>query len=532
MISVIVPAKNASKTLGGCLQALLHQECMQLDNDYEVIVVDDGSTDDTAEIAEQHAVRVIRQNNGGPAAARNAGARIARGTLLAFTDADCTPSPAWLKDIVQPLHDPEVVGVKGVYRTRQTELAARFVQLEYEYKYTRMRKQPAIDFIDTYCAAYRKEVFIQNGGFDESFRFPSVEDQEFSFRLARKGYLMVFEPSAVVFHYHDRTLSEYLQRKFGIGYWKAFMLHWTPEKIFSDSHTAPTQRAEILLLAMMLATIPFIVFWPYYATIFLLIILAVFIAITSSFLIFIRKRDPHVLWVAPAMLLGRAGALGLGLIKGFVLPPKAESKGLPCLSMHVRLIKRIIDIAGGCIGLFLSGPVVACAAVAIRLDSRGPIFFRQVRAGENGKPFTIVKLRTMVDGADQMVMEVLHKSQLKGPAFKIPNDPRITRVGRYLRRWSLDELPQFWNVLKGEMSLVGPRPEELEIVKLYNDYQRQRLMVKPGLTGPMQVNGRGDLNLEERLKLELNYLRNYTLLEDLRIIFKTFSAVFSGKGAS
>ena len=159
-------------------------------------------------------------------------------------------------------------------------------------------------------------------------------------------------------------------------------------------------------------------------------------------------------------------------------------------------------------------------------------FSDRLRAGENGKPFTMIKLRTMVDGADQMVMEVLHKSQLKGPAFKIPNDPRVTRVGRYLRRWSLDEFPQFWNVLKGEMSLVGPRPEELRIVELYNDYQRQRLMVKPGLTGPMQVNGRGGLDFDKRLQLELNYLRNYTLLEDFKIIFKTFSAVISGEGAS
>jgi len=141
-------------------------------------------------------------------------------------------------------------------------------------------------------------------------------------------------------------------------------------------------------------------------------------------------------------------------------------------------------------------------------------------------------MRTMVDGADQMVTGLLHKSQLTGPAFKIPDDPRVTRVGRHLRRWSLDETPQFWNVLKGEMSLVGPRPEEIRIVELYDDYQRQRLMVKPGLTGPMQVSGRGGLDFDERLAVELNYLRNYTLLDDLKIIFKTFSAVFSGEGTS
>jgi len=532
MISVIVPAKDAANTLGDCLKALLSQEGMQYDRDYEVIVVDDGSTDNTAHLAEEYKVRVIRQSNAGPASARNAGARIARGILLAFTDADCTPTSTWLRALTQPFTNPEVVGVKGIYKTRQTALVPRFVQMEYEFKYARMKNLETIDFIDTYSAAYRKETFLLNGGFDESFPFSSVEDQEFSFRLARKGYRLIFEPNAAVYHCHDSNLAAYLKRKFGIGYWKAFMLHWIPEKTFSDSHTAPTQRAEILLLALLLATIPFMPFWPIYAAIFFLFILAVFLSMTSRFLMFINQRDPEVIWMAPGMLLGRAGALGFGLLKGFLLPPKSRSRSLPCQLPSIRFVKRVIDFAGGCIGLFLSSPLMAGAALAIRLDSRGPIFFRQDRAGENGKPFSMVKLRTMVDGADQMLMDVLDRSQIKGLAFKIPNDPRVTRVGRFLRRWSLDELPQFWNVIKGEMSLVGPRPEEQRIVAQYNDYQRQRLMVKPGMTGPMQVHGRGGLDFDQRLQLEIDYLRNYSLLEDLHILFKTFSAVLYGEGVS
>jgi lipopolysaccharide/colanic/teichoic acid biosynthesis glycosyltransferase/glycosyltransferase involved in cell wall biosynthesis len=530
MISVIIPAKDAAKTLGACLQALLHQEGLQFEQDFEVIVVDDGSRDETSEIARQHGVRVLRQTNAGPAAARNAGARVALGILLAFTDADCTPSPTWLRNLTRPFQNPDVVGVKGVYLTRQSALVPRFVQLEYEYKYARMRNQANIDFIDTYSAAYRKEVFILNGGFNEAFRVPSVEDQELSFRLAHKGYIMVFEPSAVVFHAHDRSLSEYLRRKFGIGYWKAFMLHWIPEKAFSDSHTAPTQRAEIVLVALLLASAPLLALRPLYAFISMLILLAVFLITSNPFLRFISKRDAQVFWIAPGMLLGRAGALGVGLFKGFILPPQVGSKGLPCQSLHIRLLKRMIDICGACVGLVLTAPVIACAAIAIRLDSQGPIFYRQMRAGENGKPFSMLKLRSMVDGADRMVAQVLPKSQLSGPAFKIPHDPRVTCVGSLLRRWSLDEIPQLWNVIKGEMSLVGPRPEEIRIVELYNDDQRQRLMVKPGLTGPMQVNGRGGLDFDKRLQLELHYLRNYSLHEDFILIFKTISAVLSGEG--
>jgi lipopolysaccharide/colanic/teichoic acid biosynthesis glycosyltransferase len=143
----------------------------------------------------------------------------------------------------------------------------------------------------------------------------------------------------------------------------------------------------------------------------------------------------------------------------------------------------------------------------------------------------MIKFRSMVVGAEQLIQTVLRYNTLDGPVYKIPNDPRVTKVGRYLRRWSLDEFPQFWNVLKGEMSLVGPRPEETWVVAQYNDDQRQRLLVKPGLTGPMQVNGRGSLDMNQRLQVEIDYIRNYSLRKDIEILFQTFHAIFSGKGA-
>jgi lipopolysaccharide/colanic/teichoic acid biosynthesis glycosyltransferase len=181
--------------------------------------------------------------------------------------------------------------------------------------------------------------------------------------------------------------------------------------------------------------------------------------------------------------------------------------------------------------LILSTPIILVAAIAIKIDTVGPVFFLQKRAGEFGKPFRMIKLRTMINGAEKRVGEVIGSNILTGPVFKIPNDPRVTRVGRFLRKSSIDELPQFWNVLIGEMSLVGPRPEELWVVDKYDDRQRSRLAVKPGLTGPMQVSGRGALDMEARLQLELDYIHNYSLWKDIKIIFRTFPAVICSQGA-
>ncbi len=527
-ISVIIPARDAAETIEPCLRAALDQ--LNLPAEHEVILVDDGSVDETARIGERLGVRVIRQENAGPAAARNAGAAAARGEILAFTDADCQPSPEWLSHLTRPFRDAAVVGVKGAYLTRQTGLIPRFVQQEYSFKYRRMAAQEQIDFIDTYSAAYRRDVFQANGGFDSAFAVPSVEDQEFSFRLARKGYRMVFAPRAVVYHRHDRSLGEYARRKFGIGYWKAFMLRWLPEKTFQDSHTPPTLRWQILLLAFTLLTLPAGLAWPS-AGWLPLVFLATFYATALPFLGFIARADRRVLVIAPWMLLLRAGALGFGLAWGLVLPPRRQPRVYTGLAPVERFLKRSLDLVGATIGLLFSAPLILLAALAIKLDSRGPVFFTQDRAGENGKPFRVCKLRTMVVDAPQKVAAVLAENPLEGPVYKIPNDPRVTRVGRFLRRWSLDELPQFWNVLRGEMSLVGPRPEETWVVAQYTDRQRQRLAVKPGLTGPMQVGGRGELDMEARLALEIEYINNYSLWRDVLILARTLPAVFSGKGA-
>jgi exopolysaccharide biosynthesis polyprenyl glycosylphosphotransferase len=194
-------------------------------------------------------------------------------------------------------------------------------------------------------------------------------------------------------------------------------------------------------------------------------------------------------------------------------------------------MKRAVDLLVSALVLFLLSPVLALIAVAILLDSGRPVLFRQRRAGQEGRPFTMLKFRTMVVDAEQRLPELIDLASLDQPAFKIRDDPRVTRVGRLLRRTSLDELPQLINVLRGDMSLVGPRPEEEAIVALYDERQRSRLAVKPGVTGPMQVYGRSDLTFEERLAMERDYLDNLSLLTDLAILMRTPRAIIRGDGA-
>jgi exopolysaccharide biosynthesis polyprenyl glycosylphosphotransferase len=203
----------------------------------------------------------------------------------------------------------------------------------------------------------------------------------------------------------------------------------------------------------------------------------------------------------------------------------------PVLSAWDAALKRVFDVAVSSVLLVCLAPIMLLIALAIKLDSPGPIFFVQERIGENGRPFRMYKFRSMVANAEDRLEEVVDLDALPEPAFKLRHDPRVTRVGRFLRRTSLDELPQLWNVWRGEMSLVGPRPEEARIVARYSPWHRKRLAVKPGVTGPMQVNGRGDLSLDERVRLELHYIQHYSLWQDLCLLARTLPAVLSGRGS-
>jgi exopolysaccharide biosynthesis polyprenyl glycosylphosphotransferase len=238
-----------------------------------------------------------------------------------------------------------------------------------------------------------------------------------------------------------------------------------------------------------------------------------------------RERQVKLSVISP--LHGRAGPVRLSRVAD--LPVLEYETWDP--SRSTALIKRAFDIVVSSLGLLFTAPFFPLIALAIKLDTRGPVFFNQTRAGLDGRPFEMHKFRTMVADAEDRLADVVRLDDLRDPVFKLSDDPRVTRVGRFLRRLSLDELPQLINVVRGEMSIVGPRPEQVELVERYRPEHRFRLSVKPGITGPMQVFGRGDLTFHERLAVELDYIENLSLARDLRIIAETVPVTLRGSGA-
>jgi exopolysaccharide biosynthesis polyprenyl glycosylphosphotransferase len=196
------------------------------------------------------------------------------------------------------------------------------------------------------------------------------------------------------------------------------------------------------------------------------------------------------------------------------------------------VMKRLIDIVGSVVLLLALMPLLATVALLIRLDSFGPVFFAQERVGFNKRRFRILKFRTMVAGSDHHQHMLEHLNEAEGPVFKIKNDPRITRVGRFLRRFSIDELPQLVNVLKGDMSLVGPRPLPVrDVERIDTRWHKRRFSIKPGITCLWQVNGRSNIGFNEWVRMDLDYIDKWSLGLDLLILMKTIPAVFRGPGA-
>jgi exopolysaccharide biosynthesis polyprenyl glycosylphosphotransferase len=232
--------------------------------------------------------------------------------------------------------------------------------------------------------------------------------------------------------------------------------------------------------------------------------------------------------VAPGVMDVAEGRLALRPVAGFPLlhVEKPQYQGAKCFQ------KRSFDFCFALAALIATSPLLVAAAIAIKLSSKGPVFYRSQRIGLDGKPFTMLKFRTMVDGADAQVQQLLALNESEGGMlFKIREDPRVTPVGRILRRLSIDELPQFINVLKQDMSVVGPRPPLPREVLKYNGDVKRRLLVKPGVTGLWQVNGRSDLPWEESVRLDLSYVDNWSMASDFLLIAKTIKAVLASDGA-
>jgi lipopolysaccharide/colanic/teichoic acid biosynthesis glycosyltransferase len=328
---------------------------------------------------------------------------------------------------------------------------------------------------------------------------------------------------------HSHTLFTYFRKKFMIGYWKAQILRRFPGRAVQDSHTPQVLKAQIMLLALILVTAVGTFLTPYSA-IALTVTLMVFFASTIPFLLKAWSKDRVVTLAAPFLLAIRAAALGFGSAWGLIKAEPATGKEHTINGFNY-VLKRTMDIIGGLIGLIVAVIASPIIALAIKLDTPGRVIFKQERVGEQGRPFTLYKFRSMHANTEGELAQMYDFDHLHELVYKRKDDPRLTHVGRVLRRWSLDELPQFWNVLTGDMSLVGPRPEESQYVALYDDWHRRRLAVKPGMTGPMQVKGRADLTLDARVQLDLDYIENYSLLRDVAILLETVPAVVRGEGA-
>lgn len=234
-------------------------------------------------------------------------------------------------------------------------------------------------------------------------------------------------------------------------------------------------------------------------------------------------RDPERLQTAPSDLAAHV----YGERAYAIVNPALQHEAIPTLG---RLAKRVLDLLLSSAALLALWPLMLLIAIAIKLESRDPAIYASLRVGKRGVPFICYKFRTMVPGANRLRKELHHLNERRGPFFKIANDPRITPLGRFLRKYSLDELPQFWNVLKGDMSLVGPRPHPLEDVAQYSAGHEQRLEVIPGMTGLWQVTARENPSFETCMLLDVSYIRHWSLSLDFKILLQTVPAVLAGEG--
>ncbi|MEK6970137.1 MAG: glycosyltransferase [archaeon] len=321
--SIIIPAYNAESSLNECLDALLQQTT----HPEEIIVVDDGSRDSTPQIAKSYSlVTLVSQENQGPAHARNAGAQKALGDIILFIDSDCIAEKEWLEEMLRPFDDANIVGVQGAYKTRQKALTARFDQLDIEYRYEGMKRKKKLDWIGTYSAAYRKKIFIDEKGFDETFPRASGEDSEFSYRLAEKGMALKFAPNAIVYHTHPSSLMHYLRVKFFRAYWRTRMYVKHPGKSVQDSYTPHMLKINFFVGGLFLLVLTYlavrlltsdlsralIVSEIVQLMYFLIVITMVIVVALYDFLLLVARKDLALVPFAIALTFLRSIVFVLG----------------------------------------------------------------------------------------------------------------------------------------------------------------------------------------------------------------------------
>ncbi|MBN1297098.1 exopolysaccharide biosynthesis polyprenyl glycosylphosphotransferase, partial [bacterium] len=713
---------------------------------------------------------VVHQANQGPAMARNAGAQRATGRIIVFTDADCVADRNFLEEMVKPFTNPAVVGVKGAYRTQQKQLWARFAQVEFMERYAKLERSESIDFVDSYAAAFLKTVFWQVGGFDPHFPVANNEDVDLSYKIARQGFPMIFNPAAIVFHTHPDSFSRYLKLKFSRAYWRMLVYRRFPEKIVSDSYTPQSLKIQIVITGLMLLTGVLGLFHPPIALI-IPVLAGLFLLATTPFVFRAVRIDPMIAAFCPIAIFLRSVAFGLGIVSGILaqrrrnllipfiligsdffaasiayliaywmrsamlspwMRPFDHTLGLylslfpivisiwllSCQSMglyrektHHSRVKEFTSVTRAVsysvfaiiiISFFFKwdysrffilcywSMAIVCANVfrtfvrrfQDRLRRKGVQstfclivgsgdlarqLIHQIRAnGDKGQKIVGVVDDTRPDAEDpdwkdipwlgpvsdldlairdanaddvfiakpdwdhREVLNLVVRCEKTGAGFKIVSDlvsivtgsamissvsgipvidlkeerhdwgRRMTKramdivlcilllvpllpimlllgflihlmipgsvlveqervgrhgrlfkmlrfrvhpaaknvesdvrqsvFGRFLQRTHLDELPQLINVLQGEMSLVGPRPEVPEIVSTYEPWQRKRLEAAPGITGLWQILGPVGRPLHEDLEYDFYYIKNYTIWMDLSILVQTIPVILAGKG--
>jgi glycosyltransferase involved in cell wall biosynthesis len=316
-VSIVVPVYNGEKTIRSCLASLQDQS---FKGGMEVIVVDDGSTDKTRAIVKEFKnVKLLSQDHQGPAKARNLGAKKARGEIIVFTDSDCTADQKMVEGLVKACREKGVAGVQGGYRTRQEELMARFIQAEIEERYKLMKKNRFIDFIGTYCCAYRRDVFLKEGGFDEGFPLASGEDTEFSFKLSEKGHRLIFRPEAFSYHFHPTSLVKYLKTKFFRAFYRVKLYRLHKRKMVKDSYTPQGLKLQVALSYAFFAGLVGFIAWPSALSLAAAFAsLAAILALALPSIVFMFKKDWRLGLSSPAIILSRTIVFGLGFAGGLL----------------------------------------------------------------------------------------------------------------------------------------------------------------------------------------------------------------------